>query len=161
MVESLIAALEANKLVADDHPNTGRPSSVNDLMNPGGRAVAADLGLDDTEAQAIAKQFALHVGEPGKLSLGAVRRHPRMGVLAVGMFWGYLARLREEQVIGPEAAIKNQIIGYLKGKALAARDEEANAPTPDARSELRKLATEFELAAEALEKIEKTEGGSA
>ncbi len=151
MVESLIAALEANKLVADAHPNTGRPSDVNDLANPGGLAVAADLGLSDTEAQAIAKQFALHIGEPGRLSLMQVRRHPRLGTLAVGMFWGYLARLREEQVTGPEAAIKNQIIGYLKGKALAARDEEANAPTRDARSELNKRATQFELAAEALE----------
>jgi hypothetical protein len=151
MVESLIAALEANKLIADDNPNTGRPSSVDDLANPGGLAVAADLGLSETEAQAIAKQLALHVGEPGNLSLAAVRRHPRLGTLAVGMFWGYLARLREEQVVGPEPAIRNQIIGYLKGKASAARDEEANAPTSDARSELNKRATAYELAAEALE----------
>jgi hypothetical protein len=151
MVESLIAALEANKLVADEHPNVGRPNDVNDLANPGGLAVAADLGLDDTEAQAIAKQFALHIGEPGKLSLMAVRRHPRLGTLAVGMFWGYLTRLREEQVTGPEQAIKNQIVGYLKGKAVAARDEEPNAVTHAARSELNKQATKFELAAEALE----------
>ncbi len=47
--------------------------------------------------------------------------------------------------------IRNQVLGYMKGKACAAREEEANAPTHDARSTLNKRATMFELAAEALE----------
>lgn len=51
----------------------------------------------------------------------------------------------------PENAIKNQIIGYLKGKASLARDEEANAPDLEAKRDLNSRATRFELAAVALE----------
>lgn len=50
----------------------------------------------------------------------------------------------------PDEIILNQVIGYLKGKASLARDEEPNAPTQAARSELNKRATTYELAAEKL-----------
>jgi len=55
-------------------------------------------------------------------------------------------------LVGPdvEGVVLNQVIGYLKGKASCARDEEPNAPTGEARSTLNKRATALELAAEAL-----------
>lgn len=51
----------------------------------------------------------------------------------------------------PHPAVLNQVIGYMKGKAMAADDEAANAPTDNARQELLKKAEAFRGIASLLE----------
>jgi hypothetical protein len=60
----------------------------------------------------------------------------------------YASNLLDRLTLPPEEEIHDQVIGYLKGRAQKARDEEANSDPPD--QELNKRATKFELAAEAL-----------
>jgi len=51
----------------------------------------------------------------------------------------------------PDISMRNQIIGYLKGKANVREDEAANAPSSDARQELTEQAATLRLAADDLE----------
>jgi hypothetical protein len=148
-------AVSANEAAGEVAVETGaRSSGDQDIISPGGRAIAAALGYDIEDANAIALVFAEHVGGNGKVPIGVVRRNPVTASLTVGMFMGYMHRIREEQESAsePAEAIRRQVIGYLKGKASMLRDEEPNAPTSDARSDLNKEATALELAAEALAK---------
>ncbi len=105
------------------------------------------MGVTENEAEQtlndMKERGIVHVDADGRWALNA---RPRLEAIETPV----LSPLWLGETPSPEV-IRNQVIGYMKGKACAARDEEANAPTRDARSKLNKRATMFELAAEALE----------
>lgn len=57
-----------------------------------------------------------------------------------------------------ERVVRNQVIGYLKGKGTAREDEAANAESDDARDKLAHEAAAFFLAADDLEREAKADG---
>jgi hypothetical protein len=95
-LDKLVAALERNTQVAEMVPKTGATKlRWDDLASPQMKAVAADLGLTPDEINALCMVFAEHVakGADPKTAM----RDDRAVTLMVGLTFGYLGRLAEEQ----------------------------------------------------------------
>lgn len=148
-IEAVKDALGEIERIGKPHNGPTRSTGDEDIVAPGGLAIAAELGISAEQANQLGLVFVHHIG--GGYPLWMIREDPKLASLAIGMFFGYLTRLLEERDADPTEVIRNQVIGYLKGKASVRRDEEPNTPTSDARSQLNKEATMLELAAEALE----------
>lgn len=147
--DQLRGALATNDSVGLEHmqPGARTTGQHGDFVSPAGVGIGAALGLDKDEVNKMAEVFAQHIGA-GKVTVLQVFKNEQTCALAIGMVMGWLARVREE-ADNPEEVILNQVVGYLKGKATAKRDEIPNAVGN--HSELNKQATALELAAEALE----------
>jgi hypothetical protein len=81
--------------VSDESKSKG----PDDLIAPSGLAIAADLGLGAEEANAMARVFFAHVGG-GEDKIKAVMASREATAVAIGMYMGWLTRLRQEKLEG-------------------------------------------------------------
>lgn len=102
-------AFAENAIASASDPEFETPREEDDdsFASPGARAAAEEVGLDAMEAnELMAECLRASAKDGGELSLAdlqEVRGNPMISALAIGHFFGYLARLRLE--INREEAI--------------------------------------------------------
>lgn len=96
-IDALRRALAENDRVGTpDVGDESKSQGPHDLIAPSGLAIAADLGLSADEANEMARVFFAHVGG-GDHAVQKVMQSREASAIAVGLYMGWLARLRQEK----------------------------------------------------------------